>query len=84
MVTSQLRDRMISALVPACFASDGLFDCPRCGGKGDFHLTVYDNQPPAYLFNLACFCGCEPQEVADEMARRARRRPFSQLSSDGS
>jgi hypothetical protein len=78
MVTlSQLRDRMISALVPARFASSAVgtvFDCPLCGGKGDLHLTVYDDKPPPYLFNVGCFCGCAPQQVADAMARRARRR----------
>jgi hypothetical protein len=34
MTPAQLRDRMIGALVPARFASAGLFDCPLCGGKG--------------------------------------------------
>jgi hypothetical protein len=66
---------MVSALVPARFASDGVFDCPLCGGKQDLHVAVYDyNKRPNYLFNLVCFCRCEPQAVADEMARRARRR----------
>jgi hypothetical protein len=78
MVTSQFRDRMVGTLVPARFAFSNagtVFDCPRCGGKADLHLTVYDdNKRPNYLFNLACFCGCAPQRVADEMARRARRR----------
>jgi hypothetical protein len=74
MMPAQLRDRMIGALGPAYFAGGGwLFDCPLCGNKQDLHLTVYD-KPAPYLFNLGCFCGCEPQAVADEMARRARRR----------
>jgi hypothetical protein len=76
-MTSQLRDRMIDTLVPARFAASSVgrvFDCPLCGGKQDLHLTVYDDKPPTYLFNLAVFCSCELQEVADEMARRARRR----------
>jgi hypothetical protein len=75
MVASQLRDRMISALVPAGFATSGTFDCPLCGGEADLHLTIYDdNKKPGYLFNFANFCSCDPQAVADEMARRARRR----------
>jgi hypothetical protein len=77
MVPSQLRDRMISTLVPARFAFSNVgtvFDCPLCGGKGDIHLTVYDGKPSTYLFNLAVFCSCDPRAVADEMARRARRR----------
>jgi hypothetical protein len=78
MVTFQFRDRMISTLVPTCFAFSNVgrvFDCPLCGGEADLHLTVYDdNQRPNYLFNFACFCSCEPRAVADEMARRARRR----------
>jgi len=77
MVPSQLRDRMIDTLVRARFAFSNVgtvFDCPLCGGKGDLHLTVYDDKLPPYLFNVGCFCGCEPQAVADEMARRAVRR----------
>jgi hypothetical protein len=75
MPPSQLRTRMIDALVPAGFATSGTFNCPLCGGKQDLHLTVYDdNKRPNYLFNLATFCSCEPQAVADEIARRARRR----------
>src|SRR5467141_1705003 len=68
MVTSQLRDRMISTLVPASFAGSNVgrvFDCPLCGGKQDLHVAVYDNKRPNYLFNFACFCGCAPQQVAD-------------------
>jgi hypothetical protein len=68
----------VVTLMPARFAFSnvgGVFDCPLCGGKGDLHLTVYDdNKRPNYLFNLASFCRCEPQAVADAMARRARRR----------
>jgi hypothetical protein len=78
MTPAQLRTRMISALVPACFAGSNVgrvFDCPLCGGAQDLHVAVYDdNKRPNYLFNFACFCGCAPQQVADEMARRARRR----------
>jgi hypothetical protein len=43
--TEQLRERMIGALTPACFASSGVFDCPLCGGGQNLHLTVYDNKP---------------------------------------
>jgi hypothetical protein len=75
MTPAQLRDRMISTLVPAHFASSGMFDCPVCGGKQDLHLTIYDdNKRPNYLFNFATFCSCGEKAVADEMARRARRR----------
>jgi hypothetical protein len=77
MVTSQFRDRMVSALVPTRFAFSnvgGVFDCPLCGGKGGLHVAVYDSKRPGYLFNFANFCACEPQALADEMARRARRR----------
>ena len=74
---------MIGALTPS--GSVGSFDCPLCAAKGELHLTIFcDNKKPGYLFNFANFCGCEQREVADEMARRARRRPFSQLSSEGS
>lgn len=77
MTPSQLRTRMIGTLVPARFASSAVgrvFDCLLCGGKGDLHLTVYDNKKPGYLFNFANFCGCEQREVVDEMMRRAHRR----------
>jgi hypothetical protein len=62
----------------ACFAfsnTGSVFDCPACGAKGELHLTIYSENPkPGYLFNLACFCGCDPQKVADEMMRRAQTR----------
>jgi hypothetical protein len=77
MTPAQLRTRMISTLVPARFASSGVgrvFECPLCGGKQDLHVTVYDNPLSTYLFNFACFRRCEPREVVDVMARRARRR----------
>jgi hypothetical protein len=74
MTPAQLRTRMLGTLVPARFASSGVYDCPLCGGRQDLHVATYDNKPSTYLFNLAVFCNCEPQKVADEMARRARRR----------
>jgi hypothetical protein len=77
MTPAQLRTRMVGTLVPARFAFSNVgtvFDCPLCGGKADLHLTVYDNKSPNYLCNFANFCGCDQQAVADEMARRARRR----------
>jgi hypothetical protein len=73
--TDSHRARMIGALGRAYFAGGGwLFDCPLCGGEQDLGLWVYDDAAPGDLFNFACFCGCEHQKVADEMARRARRR----------
>jgi hypothetical protein len=78
MSIDQRRTRMIGALTPACFAFSnvgGVFDCLACGAKGELHLTIYsDNPKPGYLFNLTCFCGCDPQKVADEMMRRAQTR----------
>jgi hypothetical protein len=77
MTPAQLRTRMIGTLAPAYFAGSNVgrvFDCPLCGGAQDLHVAVYDNKPSNYLCNFANFCGCEPQAVADEMARRARRR----------
>jgi hypothetical protein len=73
MTPAQLRDHMVGALGSAS-GGGWLFDCPLCGGKQDLHVAVYDNKRPNYLFNFACFCGCAPQQVADAMARRARRR----------
>jgi hypothetical protein len=40
MTPAQLRTRMIGTLVPTSFASNGLFDCPLCGGKGELYLTI--------------------------------------------
>jgi hypothetical protein len=74
MTPAQLRTRMISALVPARFASDGVFDCPLCGGKGDLHLTVYDNKPSTYLFNLACFSASALPRMAGRRPEELRRR----------
>jgi hypothetical protein len=74
MTPAQLRVRMINTLVPAHFASSGVYDCPLCGGKQDLHVAVYDSKRPGYLFNFANFCGCEQREVVDEMMRRAHRR----------
>jgi hypothetical protein len=68
MTPAQLRTRMIGTLAPACFAGSNVgrvFDCPlRWQGGPSFDRL--DDKPPTYLFYLAVFCNCEPQEVALE------------------
>jgi hypothetical protein len=60
--------RALDALAPSAFGCAGVFDCPLCGGRGDLYVTVYaDNPNPNYLFNLACFCDCDPQKVTNKL-----------------
>jgi hypothetical protein len=74
--------RALGTLKPSAFGCVGVFDCPVCGGSQDLYVTVHaDNPNPNYLFNLACFCDCGPQKVAEKILdgkvrqRRPRRAP---------
>jgi hypothetical protein len=85
--TDERLQRALGALKPAAFGCVGLFDCPLCGGKQDLYVTVcIDNPNPNYLFNLACFCGCGPQKVAEKIldgkVRDGRMPRVSKRSAD--
>jgi len=59
--------RALGALNPSAFAGPRVFDCPLCGGQQDLYVNIHTSDNPNYLFNLYCFCECDPQKVANKI-----------------
>jgi hypothetical protein len=66
--------RALGALKPSAYATPGVFDCPLCSGRQDLYVSIHASDNPNYLFNLCCFCDCDPQKVGEKILRRVRRQ----------
>jgi hypothetical protein len=84
--TDQRLQRALGALTPSAFASPRVFDCPLCGGRQDLYVSIHPSDNPNYLFNLCCFCDCDPQKVGERilhMGSKRRRKRARHASESG-